>query len=387
MLDHEKSKNELIGELVALRQRVKDLEKGMECSGSIEYARSKEQADFYLTILDEAPALIWRADTSAKCDWFNATWLAFTGRELMSEIGDGWAEGVHPDDFDRCLETYLGAFHARQYFEMEYRLRRFDGEYRWILDIGCPFRGVDGQFAGYIGYCFDVTERKRNEEFRAEIEHVISHDIKTPLTGLHGLAQVVFEDGLDEDYRQLIPGLLRALRRVIILVDSKGKFEAIKQGRYAPQSEWLSFEAMVKDVVVSLGETTGDGGRVILSENVRTGRCYGEDVLVYDMISNIIKNALEASPPGGKVTVDCLSNDGRFLFLVHNTGSIPARIRESFAQQYVTAGKPGGTGLGAYSAKLIAEAHGGHLRFTTSEGEGTTVTIDLPCPETTPPFG
>jgi two-component system CheB/CheR fusion protein len=119
--------------------------------------------DYYLNILAGAPALIWRADTNAQCDWFNNTWLAFTGRTLEQEYGEGWVEGVHPDDLNRCVGIWLEAFKERQPFEMEYRLRRHDGEYSWILDIGRPYSQLDGTFAGYIGYCFDISERKQNE--------------------------------------------------------------------------------------------------------------------------------------------------------------------------------------------------------------------------------
>jgi len=103
----------------------------------------------------------WRAGIDAKCDWFNATWLAFTGRTIEQERGDDWTEGVHPDDFHRCLDCYLDAFHGRRPFEMEYRLRYRDGSYRWIVDYGIPLHSGEGEFDGYIGYCLDITERKR----------------------------------------------------------------------------------------------------------------------------------------------------------------------------------------------------------------------------------
>ena len=120
--------------------------------------------NFHSELLDHAPALIWRAGTDAKCNWFNYTWLNFSGRSLEQELGDGWAEGVHPDDLDHCLKIYLDAFNARLPFEMEYRLRRKDGEYRWIIDYGIPFSTENGDFDGYIGYCFDITERRQAEE-------------------------------------------------------------------------------------------------------------------------------------------------------------------------------------------------------------------------------
>ncbi len=118
----------------------------------------------YQNTLDDAPALIWKSGADAKCYWFNKEWLRWTGRTMEQEVGDGWAEGVHKDDFDKCLDIYLTAFKTRQPFEMEYRLRKANGNYGWILDIGKPSYDVDGEFVGYIGYCFDIDDRIKKEE-------------------------------------------------------------------------------------------------------------------------------------------------------------------------------------------------------------------------------
>ena len=113
----------------------------------------------YRTVVEQAPIMIWRCDRNAKCDYFNNRWLLFTGRTLAEEVGDGWANGVHPDDRERCLQTFLDAFHRREVFEMEYRLRRYDGEYRWILDSGGPIVDSTGEFIGFVGSAVDVTDR------------------------------------------------------------------------------------------------------------------------------------------------------------------------------------------------------------------------------------
>lgn len=116
-------------------------------------------ASAYQILVEQAPILIWRSGLDMGCDYFNERWLQFTGRTMEQERGNGWADGVHQDDFDRCLEIYANSFKAQQIFEMEYRLRRHDGEYRWLLDRGVPYHDDRGQFAGFIGSCVDVHDR------------------------------------------------------------------------------------------------------------------------------------------------------------------------------------------------------------------------------------
>ncbi len=118
----------------------------------------------YAAIVEQAPIMIWRSNISGQCDYFNETWLAFTGRSAEEESGNGWADGVHPDDLEKCIGIYTSSFSERKPFEMEYRLRRYDGAYRWIFDRGAPYRSLDGKFLGYIGSCIDITERIEAQE-------------------------------------------------------------------------------------------------------------------------------------------------------------------------------------------------------------------------------
>jgi PAS domain S-box-containing protein len=129
----------------------------------------RESEERFRLVANTAPVMIWTAGTDRLCTYVNQPWLEFTGRPLDAELGNGWAEGIHHEDLKRCLETYAQAFDQRQSFAMEYRLRRKDGEYRWIVDIGVPRFNPDGTFAGYIGSCLDVTDRKLAEEALASV--------------------------------------------------------------------------------------------------------------------------------------------------------------------------------------------------------------------------
>src|SRR5438128_8336447 len=124
----------------------------------------RESEARFRAMADTAPVMIWVSGADKLCTFFNKGWLDFTGRPLEEELGNRWAEGVDREDLDRCVSTYENSFNARQPFTMEYRLRRQDGEYRWVLDTGTPRFAPDGAFLGYIGSCIDITERKLAEE-------------------------------------------------------------------------------------------------------------------------------------------------------------------------------------------------------------------------------
>jgi PAS domain S-box-containing protein len=129
----------------------------------------RESEGRFRLVANTAPVMIWMSGTDRLCTYFNQRWLEFTGRPLEAELGNGWAEGVHKEDLKPCLETYSQAFDRRAPFNVEYRLRRHDREYRWILDIGVPRFNANGIFAGYIGSCVDITDRKLGEEALASV--------------------------------------------------------------------------------------------------------------------------------------------------------------------------------------------------------------------------
>lgn len=134
--------------------------------------------DFYLTLFEELPTLIWRAEPGGRFDFFNRAWLQFTGRRTEDEVGDGWTQGVHPDDLARFRDIYAVALETRKPFETEFRIRRRDGRFHWMLNVGRPFNDLDGEYAGFLGACYDITERKAHEQ---DLFYQATHDL---LTGL-----------------------------------------------------------------------------------------------------------------------------------------------------------------------------------------------------------
>jgi PAS domain S-box-containing protein len=124
----------------------------------------RESETLFRTLADTAPVMIWMADAEGNLSFLNKGWLDFRGRSLEQELHFGWAEGLHPDDYSRCLDTYEAAVRAQVPYEMEYRMRRFDGEYRWLLDRGVPRRTPEGELQGFVGICVDVTLRKHAED-------------------------------------------------------------------------------------------------------------------------------------------------------------------------------------------------------------------------------
>jgi PAS domain S-box-containing protein len=150
-------------------------------------ARIDESERRFAAMADSSPVLLWMSRKDALCTFFNQSWLAFTGRSLEEEQGVGWAEGVHFEDLQRCLDTFLAAFNERRTFEMEYRLRRADGEYRWILDRGAPRYDQYGNFCGYIGSCVDITDRRNAAGALAESEQRLRAVLDTASDAILGL--------------------------------------------------------------------------------------------------------------------------------------------------------------------------------------------------------
>lgn len=185
----------------------------------------RESEERFRVMADSAPVMIWASDTSKLCTYFNQPWLNFVGRSPGKELGYGWTDNIHQDDYELCLQTYHNAFDARRSFTMEYRLRRHDGQYRWLLDTGVPRTDAEGRFAGYIGSCVDITDRKQNEEQLRELKDRAEQDLRA-LQELHELnVQLAASTQRAEESKQHteseLAGIIESAMDAIVTIDSR----------------------------------------------------------------------------------------------------------------------------------------------------------------------
>ena len=358
-------------------------------------ARAPTAAEYRL-IVEHSPVMIWRAGVDAKCDYFNETWLEFTGRTLAQELGDGWAEGVHPEDLDRCVKHYLDHFHRRQAFEMEYRLRRHDGEFRWIFDRGVPYPGESGEFAGFIGSCVDVDERRRAQEaqqthsqeqlalardFEKWILAIVGHDIRTPLGTMllsaHALQMVPDASPMVKKQAQVIA---RGVKRIEHIVGDLLDLSREREGQgISIDPKAGDLRAMCQQIIEELAGFARD--RQITFDCEVDGSGNFDEPRVLQAISNIASNAVQHGKPGSPVRVRLTGDEKSLAVEVRNEGTIPAevlpRIFEPFRSGRHHGSRGEGLGLGLFIAKAIARAHGGGLEVDTSQ-ETTTFRLVLP---------
>jgi PAS domain S-box-containing protein len=350
----------------------------------------------YRLLVEHSPVMVWRAGLDAKCDYFNETWLAFTGRTLAEEAGDGWAEGVHPEDLERCVAHYLEHFHRREAFEMEYRLRRHDGEWRWIFDRGVPYADDDGVFAGFIGSCVDVDERRRAQDERKrrdqeELEYardferwllaIVSHDIRNPLGAISLAAQLLARGQSDQEkLRQTSERISRSVARIQSLVNDLLDVSRERHGGGLSLSVTSANLRAVCQQVVDELVSSQSGQQIALECDAEVSGIWDPNRLA-QALSNLVGNAVQHGTPGSPVRVMVREDGDRALIEVHNDGHIPEDLVPVIFDPFRSGARErpsGGLGLGLFIAQAIARAHRGGIEVQSTPAHGTTFRMMLP---------
>jgi len=345
----------------------------------------RESEERFRTLADATPVLIWGADTDKRCNYFNKQWLDFTGRTIEQEMGDGWTQSVHPEDLERCLETYVTALEAGTPFTMEYRLRRHDGKYRWVLDNGVPRFAPDGIFSGYIGSCIDITDRKRIEEElrksdrrKEEFLAVLSHELRNPLAPIQTAVDLLEQAGTggagSDRELAMIKRQVQNLKR---LVDDLLDVSRISRGKIELRKELVELAAVVAqavDAVRPLFDEHHQDLHVSIPEDSILLKA--DPTRLEQILSNLLINAAKYTPQGGGIWLDVEQLQSEVLIRVRDTGigidaDLLPKVFDLFLQGERRVGlSHEGGGIGLSLAKNLVELHGGTI---TAHSQGPDI--------------
>ncbi|GEM48125.1 PAS domain-containing sensor histidine kinase [Deinococcus cellulosilyticus] len=349
---------------------------------------------------DHAPVLIWMSGLDGTATFFNQRWLEFTGRSPLQEASNGWMEGIHPEDLSHCLTTFQQNFELHRPFEMEFRLRRFDGEHRWIVNRGTPRYTPEGEFKGFIGACIDIHDRKLAEaalqlseqrlrvlsESQKRFVADAAHELRTPLTSIQGNLDILtrFPDLSEEEKKEITQDVQK---------------EAIRLGRLVQDMLQLA----KGDAGTPLREVVFDLEPVVSGACKEIQRLYprhqfhvhaqtlplnvsGDPDRLRQLVVILLENAAKYTPRKGQISVDLQIHADTLLLKVRDNGiGIAPQDLERVFERFFRADPsrfrgedPGGTGLGLSIAQWIVREHRGKIWLESELGEGTTVHVELP---------
>lgn len=361
----------------------------------------------YRTLADSGQALIWTSGLDKKCDYFNKSWLAFTGRTLAQELGDGWVEGVHPDDVAHCLHIYCSAFDHHERFSMEYRLRHASGSYRWLQDDGTPRFDGEGNFLGYIGHCLDITERKRAEEEREKLQSQLNQAQKMESVGR-------LAGGVAHDFNNILSVIIGYTELAMESVDPalplhsdlEKIFEAaMRSTNIVRQLLAFSRKQAIAPIVLDLHQTV-EGMlnmlRRLIGENIALNWMPTPAFPIIKMdpsqvdqiLANLCVNARDAIENIGKITIEtkvvsvgeeyCADHfeviPGNYAILIvsDNGKGMEKDVVDKIFEPFFTTKGNSGTGLGLSTVYGIAQQNNGFVNVYSEPNRGTTFKVYLP---------
>jgi two-component system CheB/CheR fusion protein len=364
----------------------------------------RESENNYHTLADFSPALIWASGTDRAFNYVNQPWLSFTGRSLEQESGNGWAEGVHPEDFQRLIAAYTEAFGRRASFSLEWRLRRHDGEFRWLRNDGCARHDPNGKFIGYLGYCMDITESKAFEHsliaarvaaesanrVKSEFLANMSHEFRTPLNGILGNAQLLQMSNLGAEEKAYLSDLIASGKKLLSLTNDILDMSKIEAAAMELEQGEFSLRGCV-DELMRAHRPRGAGKGPMLKVQIPyevPDALLGDKVRLKQILNNLLGNAIKFTEEGSITLVAALKErDGgnaiiEICVIDTGIGIAEAAVREIF-KPFVqadgsTSRRYGGSGLGLTIAQRLAELMGGSISVQSAEGVGSTFRVLLP---------
>ena len=368
----------------------------------------RESEARFQQMANSAPMLVWMSGIDKLYTYFNQSWLTFTGRTMEQELGNGWTAGIHPDDFQRCSDTYATAFDAHQPFEMDYRLRRFDGEYRWILDAGSPRFTPDGQFLGYVGSCIDISDRKRLETERVELLQqeqaareaaetanrikdeflaVVSHELRSPLNPILGWSKLLRSGQLDpQKAEHALEIIERNAKMQAQLINDLLDVSRILQGKLSLDASPINLVSTIQAAIETVrlaAEAKAIQIHTLLDPDV--GNISGDSGRLQQVVWNLLSNAVKFTPIGGQIEIQLKRCDTEAQITIRDTGKgidpdfLPYVFDHFRQEDSATTRRFGGLGLGLAIVRYLMELHGGTVQaYSLGEGQGSTFTAKLP---------
>jgi PAS domain S-box-containing protein len=356
----------------------------------------RESESHFRQLADCLPVLMWLADENRQCSYVNKPWLDFTGMTLTQALGAGWAAVLHPDDRQHSIDTYVRTFDARHPFALEFRVRRHDGEYRWLYDQGIPRHDAAGTFLGYVGGSIDITDRKLAEERLVEARKaaeaadraksvflaMMSHELRTPMTGVIGMADFLSETPLNPDQKLYIDTMRSSARTLLTVLNDILDYSKIDANRLTLDCITFDAVALTTEAVRLFWTRAEDNACTLTLDtgDLTTLVVLGDPNRIKQVLGNLIGNAVKFTRNGTiTVRLRCLEAGERLRlgFDVEDTGigiseDDQKRLFQPFSQTDTGATRKfGGTGLGLAICKRLVDLMGGEIGVTSRLGRGS----------------
>ena len=355
-------------------------------------AALEESEARFRVLADQTPVLLWMTDAKRALAYANRSWLAFTGRTLEQEKGDGWATAIHPEDFGPRQAAFADAFERKSPFTLEYRLRRHDGEYRWVLDTGTPRFEGDGAFAGYIGACVDITERKEAEATLGAFEQrksmflaSLAHELRNPLAPIRSSIELLqhLPPGDDTRAARAREIIERQCARLAELVDDLLDLSRIDSGNVQLKREPVDVAQAIERAVAGHAAVIRDRAQQLNVDVKPRLSVVADGERVTQVIGNLLRNASKFTSKGGHLRIAADARDGVVEIVVADDGqgidpALQPRLFDLF-DRYPDRSAAHGLGTGLAIVGRLTRLMGGDVAVhSEGAGRGSTFTLRLP---------